>query len=328
MKPIRWEDHLDENGSNVMTKAVEIQMILKWGGDLTPLGREQAEKEGAHFRQYMYPDGGILRLHSTYRHDLKIRASDEGRVMKTAAAFTKGLLELEGSLTPILASLVTVEEKDRQMLDRGGNFRIQEEMGLCKAYMEHALQKDQDFTDEVIQDTFPSAMPYIHSGLKKIGNPCKALKRIHELISAICVQIEGMGRDFGELDNLTSNKDDVMDLSSESESNLIEIEERGLYLNETFTLMLDRWEKLNKDFKNRKTGLYDLTKVPDVYDMVRYDVLHNSHLGLNGIEDLLRLSRDFADVVVPQEYGISKEEKVSIAPKMCGKFMANAFNCM
>jgi hypothetical protein len=33
--------------------------------------------------------GGILRLHSTFRHDLKIKASDEGRVMKTAAAFTK-----------------------------------------------------------------------------------------------------------------------------------------------------------------------------------------------------------------------------------------------
>lgn len=33
--------------------------------------------------------GGILRLHSTFRHDLKIKASDEGRVMKTAAAFAK-----------------------------------------------------------------------------------------------------------------------------------------------------------------------------------------------------------------------------------------------
>jgi inositol hexakisphosphate/diphosphoinositol-pentakisphosphate kinase len=68
----------------------------------------------------MYPDtgGGMLRLHATYRHDLKIKSSDEGRVMKTAAAFAKGLLELEGPLTPILASLVTVEEKSSQMLDR------------------------------------------------------------------------------------------------------------------------------------------------------------------------------------------------------------------
>ena len=47
----------------------------------------------------MYPGGqgkycklsdcGLLRLHSTYRHDLKIYASDEGRVQMTAAAFAK-----------------------------------------------------------------------------------------------------------------------------------------------------------------------------------------------------------------------------------------------
>lgn len=64
----------------------------------------------------MYPGGGgdysgsqglgLLRLHSTFRHDLKIYASDEGRVSMTAAAFAKGLLALEGELTPILVQMV------------------------------------------------------------------------------------------------------------------------------------------------------------------------------------------------------------------------------
>lgn len=45
-------------------------------------------------------------LHSTFRHDLKIYASDEGRVQMTAAAFAKGLLALEGELTPILVQMV------------------------------------------------------------------------------------------------------------------------------------------------------------------------------------------------------------------------------
>ena len=63
---------------------------------------------GSQFRNVMYPrygpaGGGLLRLHSTYRHDLKIYSSDEGRVQTSAAAFTQGLLDLEGtSLTPIL----------------------------------------------------------------------------------------------------------------------------------------------------------------------------------------------------------------------------------
>lgn len=68
----------------------------------------QAEALGNVFRTVMYPGngpsgGGFLRLHSTYRHDLKIYSSDEGRVQMSAAAFTQGLLDLEGSsLTPIL----------------------------------------------------------------------------------------------------------------------------------------------------------------------------------------------------------------------------------
>ena len=81
-----------------------LLLILKWGGELTELGRQQAQELGKRFR-CMYPgsrddnsgaqDGlGFLRLHSTYRHDLKIYASDEGRVQTTAAAFAKGLLGL------------------------------------------------------------------------------------------------------------------------------------------------------------------------------------------------------------------------------------------
>ena len=57
-------------------KCKEVQLILKWGGNLTKLGENQAIRLGRQFRQEMYPDapgGGILRLHSTFRHDLKIK---------------------------------------------------------------------------------------------------------------------------------------------------------------------------------------------------------------------------------------------------------------
>lgn len=100
-------------------KEPSLVLILKWGGELTPAGRIQAEELGRIFR-CMYPGGqgtsrhdqsgtqglGLLRLHSTFRHDLKIYASDEGRVQMTAAAFAKGLLALEGELTPILVQMV------------------------------------------------------------------------------------------------------------------------------------------------------------------------------------------------------------------------------
>nr|VDD21586.1 unnamed protein product [Brassica oleracea] len=75
-------------------------MILKYGGVLTHAGRKHAEELGRFFRYNMYPGEGtgLLRIHSTYRHDLKIYSSDEGRVQMSAAAFAKGLLDIEGQL--------------------------------------------------------------------------------------------------------------------------------------------------------------------------------------------------------------------------------------
>lgn len=111
------------NASKPTRQVAELQLILKYGGVLTHAGRKQAEDLGKTFRMMLYPrygpqGGGLLRLHSTYRHDLKIYSSDEGRVQMSAAAFTKGLLDLEGtSLTPILVSLVN---KNASMLDAFG----------------------------------------------------------------------------------------------------------------------------------------------------------------------------------------------------------------
>jgi hypothetical protein len=66
-------------------RVTEVLLIMKHGGVLTHTGRMQAEQAGRHFRSSIYPQygpsgGGLLRLHSTYRHDLKIYSSDEGRV--------------------------------------------------------------------------------------------------------------------------------------------------------------------------------------------------------------------------------------------------------
>ena len=43
---------------------------------------------------------------------------DEGRVQMTAAAFTKGLLELQGELAPILVSLIDHEKSVHQVRER------------------------------------------------------------------------------------------------------------------------------------------------------------------------------------------------------------------
>ncbi len=120
--------------------AVEATLVLKWGGVLTDRGRSQAVALGQRFRQLMYPgeSTALLRLHSTYRHDLKIYASDEGRVQMTAACFAKGLLDLEGDLTPILASLVRYDNTGG-MLDSTAAARPL--MAAMKEKLRHALTK-------------------------------------------------------------------------------------------------------------------------------------------------------------------------------------------
>lgn len=56
-------------------------VVVKWGGELTSLGLETSEGLGHFLRERLYPGekDGLLRLHSTFRHDFKIYTSDEGR---------------------------------------------------------------------------------------------------------------------------------------------------------------------------------------------------------------------------------------------------------
>uniref|UniRef100_A0A453H3M0 diphosphoinositol-pentakisphosphate 1-kinase n=1 Tax=Aegilops tauschii subsp. strangulata TaxID=200361 RepID=A0A453H3M0_AEGTS len=82
LKPLKWIKVPEHNGDGEEDRPIEALMILKYGGVLTHAGRKQAEELGRFFRNNIYPGEGtgLLRLHSTYRHDLKIYSSDEGRV--------------------------------------------------------------------------------------------------------------------------------------------------------------------------------------------------------------------------------------------------------
>lgn len=137
-----------------------------------------------------------MRLHSTFRHDLKIKTSDEGRVMKTAAAFAKGLLELEGDLPPILVSLVHKEKGSMHMLDPSGNKEVKMELDECKENITANLQKDIDVENASIEEreqlVGPQELTSLHKALKAIGNPRKTLIKIHEIMGELIDQLEEM----------------------------------------------------------------------------------------------------------------------------------------
>ncbi|XP_076405834.1 inositol hexakisphosphate and diphosphoinositol-pentakisphosphate kinase 2 isoform X34 [Peromyscus maniculatus bairdii] len=275
-----------------------LLLVLKWGGELTPAGRVQAEELGRAFR-CMYPGGqgdyagfpgcGLLRLHSTYRHDLKIYASDEGRVQMTAAAFAKGLLALEGELTPILVQMVKSANMNG-LLDSDSD-SLSSCQQRVKARLHEILQKDRDFTAEDYEKLTPSGSISVIKSMHLIKNPVKTCDKVYSLIQSLTSQIRHRMED---------------PISSDIQ----------LYHSETLELMLRRWSKLEKDFKT-KNGRYDISKIPDIYDCIKYDVQHNGSLKLENTMELYRLSKALADIVIPQEYGITKAEKLEIAKGYC-----------
>lgn len=275
-----------------------LLLVLKWGGELTPAGRVQAEELGRAFR-CMYPGGqgdyagfpgcGLLRLHSTYRHDLKIYASDEGRVQMTAAAFAKGLLALEGELTPILVQMVKSANMNG-LLDSDSD-SLSSCQQRVKTRLHEILQKDRDFTAEDYEKLTPSGSISVVKSMHLIKNPVKTCDKVYSLIQSLTSQIRHRMEDPKSADI-------------------------QLYHSETLELMLRRWSKLEKDFKT-KNGRYDISKIPDIYDCIKYDVQHNGSLKLENTMELYRLSKALADIVIPQEYGITKAEKLEIAKGYC-----------
>ena len=151
LKPLRYEEYIDSSGNKkyIITKAL---MILKWGGFLTHTGSNQAKVLGETFRVRLYPTSddektGLLRLHATYRHDLKCYSADEGRCLKTAANFLAGLLEIEGNIIPIITSMVNADEKNNKLLDMSSD-EIHEIKKKIKMKLSECLNYDGPIKDK------------------------------------------------------------------------------------------------------------------------------------------------------------------------------------
>ncbi|CAG9783932.1 unnamed protein product [Diatraea saccharalis] len=279
-----------------------LVLILKWGGELTPAGRIQAEELGRMFR-CMYPGGqgrhipgeggtqglGLLRLHSTFRHDLKIYASDEGRVQMTAAAFAKGLLALEGELTPILVQMVKSANTNGLLDNDCDSSKVQT---MAKTRLHEAMQVDRDFTAEDYALINPCNSLSIQAAMQFVKNPVRCCAHVHELIQRL-VRIVIVKKDDSK------TKDTI------------------LYHGETWELMGRRWGKLEKDFC-QKNKTFDISKVPDIYDCIKYDLQHNQHtLQFDQAEELYMYAKYLADIVIPQEYGSTMQEKLTIGQGIC-----------
>ena len=445
LKPLKYTESIDPSGNKryTITKAL---MILKWGGFLTHTGSNQAKVLGETFRFRLYPTSddekknGLLRLHSTYRHDLKCYSADEGRCLKTAANFLAGLLEMEGSIIPIITSMVTSDEKSNKLLDLSSD-EIHEIKKEIKSKLSECLNYDGPikdkfnsmFTKESIydkednsenesdddgnineindenegcsssesseensKDNKPSnnksininiseekkeekkEVEYpIYELLDKIGNPLTRMKKVLTLLQNVIENIQQflpeeiieqesnnylitnkkqierrenfllkkakdhlVSKILGEDKNETkrknsdktlqkiqknknknispSNKDKEKDKEKKIKKNEGEKKNELYYdcLDENIVLIYKRYVKLKNDFYNTKKSKFDISKIPDIYDNIKYDIIHNKDLMNSDAYDLFDEISILANFVMPFEYGITRDEKVNIGLKI------------
>ncbi|XP_037406880.1 inositol hexakisphosphate and diphosphoinositol-pentakisphosphate kinase VIP1-like isoform X2 [Triticum dicoccoides] len=317
LKPSNWAHIPKSSGEGEEEVPSEALMILKYGGVLTHAGRKQAEELGRYFRNNMYPSEGpgLLRLHSTYRHDLKIYSSDEGRVQMSAAAFAKGLLDLEGDLTPILVSLVS---KDSSMLDGLQDVTI--EISEAKAQLHDII-----ISSKVANGGDPAGFPWMVDGADVSTNAAQLLTDLAELTKEITSQVKRLSDDENEeVATDSDSPNHPYDQAKALWRTEIDMDRIAAGLpcgSESFLLMFARWKKLERDLYNERKKRFDTTQIPDIYDSCKYDLLHNSHLNLNGLHDLFKVSQLLADGVIPNEYGINPKQKLKIGSKIARRLL-------
>ena len=85
-----------------------------------------------------------------------------------------------------------------------------------------------------------------------------------------------------------------------------------LYAGESWELLMRRWSKLVKDFRV-KNDKFDISKVPDIYDCIKYDLQHNMKiLRFPQAEELHYFAKAIADVVVPQVFKMFTFRKILV----------------
>jgi inositol hexakisphosphate/diphosphoinositol-pentakisphosphate kinase len=192
--------------------------------------------------------------------------------MKTAAAFAKGLLELEGDLPPILVSLVHKEKGSMHMLDPSGNKEVKIELDECKEKITENMQRDIDVStakeEDLRQLVGPPELSSLRYALMKLGNPRKMLFQIHQTMGSLISQLEEMLGAMGSGDEKRIEGGEGLQNEGDDDVALSGIK---LYKGETLLELTERWRFIYDRLYDADTDKFDLSRIPDVHDNVRFE---------------------------------------------------------
>eukprot|EP00928_Gymnodinium_smaydae_P032554 TRINITY_DN23544_c0_g5_i1.p1 TRINITY_DN23544_c0_g5~~TRINITY_DN23544_c0_g5_i1.p1 ORF type:complete len:1129 (+),score=278.28 TRINITY_DN23544_c0_g5_i1:144-3530(+) len=346
LKPTAWTEQ---------EEVTELLVVLKYGGILTPAGEAQAERLGHKFRLAMYPgeletaeetpssnqksSNGLLRLHATQRHDFKVYSSDEGRVQMSAAAFTRGLLDLEaGSLTPICVALV---ETDPVMLDDlpwEAQGLLDEAKSKLLASITGSGSEGGSETSEREGERVPQKLAEIAELRACVARVCEELRtncggsqpvgssacgpkkkeKKDEKQKTASKQLSGAANE--EAGGAASSSLSFQPPPREQAQSPPEGAEQGPPLVCSTTkpvLVMKRWQKLYEDMWEEKKGTWNISKVPEIYDAVKYDLIHHPRLARSFVA-VYQVARELNNILVPNEYGFDERSRARIGATVSG----------
>lgn len=183
---------------------------------------------------------------------------------------------MDGELAPILVQMVKSANTNGLLDNDSMSAKWQNEV---KIRLRDYMTEDIEFTEESKQKIDATGSYSLRSSLDFIKNPVEMCRKVNGYLK--------------ELVDLIRNK--ILDGK---------YYDLKLYHDETWELMLRRWSKLEKDFYNRKKEKFEISKIPDIYDSIKYDLMHNrSILNFENAFNLYMCSKALAHVVIPQ--GIS-----------------------
>ncbi|UKJ88114.1 hypothetical protein MACJ_000557 [Theileria orientalis] len=264
------------SGRDTPVRQIEkVLVVAKWGGDLTDVGKSQAEDLGRRLRQTLYPadSSALIRLHSTYRHDFKIFSSDEGRCQITGAAFTKGILDLEGELTPILVAMTIRNKKAYQLLNETV---VVEERSKCRYKLDELItHHGTEEYDNILQELSENERYYYSKALEDADFSKDDLVNLSNLIRYYINTI---------------HKEEMM------WNSLYSVDDYAFHIVNKLNSLQTRWTQLLLKFHRPSCGGFNRAKSGGFY---------KSHRGLNRINSSLmeRIYGDISGIELDSLYG-------------------------
>ena len=78
--------------------------------------------------------------------------------------------------------------------------------------------------------------------------------------------------------------------------------------------------------KNYGKKKFDISKIPDIYDNIKYDLIHNKQIIGETAVELYSIINNLADFVMPLEYGIKIEDKIKIGITIIKPLLTKIYN--